>query len=266
MAAGAERAVGLERHTPLLTRLEQSPPVLERAELQLVQHGRGLGDRQHVVELAHAEVRHADRARVAALQCTFHAGPGPGRPALRPVDDVEVHLVDVQPFQAPLGLGLRVLPRRIELGSYEDLFARHAAVAQRAADALLVAVGLRSVDVAVAELERPANRVLALPPVRNLPDAEAEKRDLVAVGEYARASIFGHWSGCHCGSSSRGKRCREGNDARDGRPQAAECGLRVLDTCPPSDVPRSWLSMTSPPCWARSPGICAAALESATGS
>ena len=51
---------------------------------------------------------------------------------------------------------------RIELRGDEDLVARHAAVAQGAADARLVAVGLRGVDVAVAELERPANGVLAL--------------------------------------------------------------------------------------------------------
>jgi hypothetical protein len=35
------------------------------------------------------------------------------------------------------------------------------------ADAVLVAVGLRRIDVAVAELECPANRVLALRPTRS---------------------------------------------------------------------------------------------------
>jgi hypothetical protein len=37
------------------------------------------------------------------------------------VDDVEVDMVDAQPFQAPLRLSLRVLPRRIELRGDEDL-------------------------------------------------------------------------------------------------------------------------------------------------
>ena len=50
-------------------------------------------------------------------------------------------------------------------------------------DALLVAVGLGGVDVAVAELERPADGVLALGAVGDLPDAESERRHLVAVGE-----------------------------------------------------------------------------------
>ena len=110
------------------------------------------------------------------------------------MDDVEVDLVHAQPFEAALRLGLRVLARREELGREEDLIARHVAVAQRAADALLVAVGLRRVDMAVAELERRADRVLALRAVRHLPDAEAEQRDLVAVGEHTRAPIRGYSS------------------------------------------------------------------------
>jgi len=203
MPAGAKRAVGLERDIALLARVEQPPPVLDRAELHLIHDRPDLGDRQQLVELAHAVVRDADRARMAAFVRAFHPGPSPGRAALRPVDDVEVQLVDSQPFQAPPCLGLRVLPRRVELGGDEDLLARHAAVAQRATDALLVAIGLRRVDVAIAELERPANRVLALRPARNLPDAEAEERDLVVVGEDTCASVRGHCSGCHRGSSSR---------------------------------------------------------------
>ena len=201
MPAGAERAVRLDRHLALLARVEQFPPVLERAELHLIHDRRGLGDRHQLVELAHAEVRNTDRARVAAFTRTFHPGPGPGRSALRPVDDVEVDLLDAKPFQAPLRLGLRVLPRRIELGRDEDLLARHAAVAKGAADARLVAVCLRGVDMAVAELQRPADRVLGLGPVRDLPDAEAENRNLVAVCEHACVLIPGT-SPCYGGGIS----------------------------------------------------------------
>ena len=100
------------------------------------------------------------------------------------MDDVQVDLLDAEPFQAPLRLGLRVLPRRIELGGDENLLARHAAVAKGAADARLVAVCLGGVYMAVAELQRPADRVLGLGPVRDLPHAEAENRDLVAVCEH----------------------------------------------------------------------------------
>src|SRR5215211_3992980 len=45
------------------------------------------------------------------------------------------------------------------------------------------------------ELERPVHRILGLRPIRHLPDAQAEKRDLVAVGEYT--PIPGHSSVCH---------------------------------------------------------------------
>ena len=157
VAAGAERAIGLERDVALLARLEQLPPVLERAELHLVRQPAGVSATAiSSSSSAHVEVRDADRARIAALVRTLHPGPGPGRAALRPVDDVEVDLVDAEPLQAPLRLGLRVLLRRIELRRDEDLLARHAAVAQRAADALLVAVGLRGVDVAVARARAPS--------------------------------------------------------------------------------------------------------------
>src|SRR4029453_1214795 len=152
MLAGAEGAVGLDRPVAFLARPEQLPPVLERAELHLIHNRRGLGHRHQLVELAHAEVRDADRARIAALKRTFHPGPGPGGSALRPVDDVEGDLLDAPALQAAVRLGPRVVARGIELGGDEYALARHAAVAQSAPDALLVAVRLRSVDMAVAAL------------------------------------------------------------------------------------------------------------------
>jgi hypothetical protein len=64
MAAGAQRAVGLERDAALLARLEQAPAELERAELDLVDDRWRLDVREQLVELGKAEVRDADRARV----------------------------------------------------------------------------------------------------------------------------------------------------------------------------------------------------------
>ena len=127
-----------------------------------------------------------------ALARAFHPRPRPPRAAAGPVDDVKVKLRDPQPLQAPMRLGLRVLPRGKELGGDEDLIARHAAVAQRTADALLIAVRLRGVHVPVAQLERPANGVLRLRAVWHLPDAEAELGNLVAVCQGARASVCRH--------------------------------------------------------------------------
>ncbi len=105
------------------------------------------------------------------------------------MDDVQIDLIYAEPSQALLSLGVGVLAAGIELGCEEYLLARHAAVMQRPADALLVAIRLRGVDVAIPELERPANRVLALGTVGHLPDAETEQRYLVAVGEPAGTAI-----------------------------------------------------------------------------
>jgi hypothetical protein len=97
------------------------------------------------------------------------------------VDDVQIDLINAQPPQALLRLGGRIATRGIELGRYEHVLARDAAVGERAADALLVPVGLRGVDVPVAELERPANGVLGLRPVGDLPHAQADDWHLVSV-------------------------------------------------------------------------------------
>src|SRR3954451_1608592 len=190
VATGAERAVGLDRHPTLLAGVEQSAAVLERAELHLVDDRPHLGDAEHLVQLRDAVVRDADRARVAARVGALHSVPGASRAALRPVDDVQVDPGDAEPLQASAGFVLRVSATGMELRGDEDLVPRHAAGAQRPPDARLVAVRLRRVDVAVAELQRPAHRLLALRALRDLPDAQAEERDLVAVGKDARPPVL----------------------------------------------------------------------------
>ena len=99
------------------------------------------------------------------------------------MDDVEVDLVDAEPSQAALDLRRRVAARRVELGGDEHLLAGDTAVAKRTPDAPLVAVGLRGVDVPVSGFERPADRPLALGAIGDLPYAQPEQRDGVAVGK-----------------------------------------------------------------------------------
>src|SRR3954452_17756336 len=191
--ARAERAVRLERDAARLASLEEPAAELERAELDLVDDRLRAAKGEHLVDLRDAEVRDADRLCAPGGVRALHALPRPRGAALGPVDDVQVDLLDAQALEAALRLLLGVPGRaRIELRRDEDLVARHAAVANGAADARLVPVGLRRVDVAVAELERPADRVLALGTVRDLPDAQAEERDLVAVGEDAGAPVGRH--------------------------------------------------------------------------
>ena len=181
MASVPEGAVGLEHDVRLHTRLEQPDPVLVRAELHLIDSRSDLGRLQQRRQLVAREVRDPDRARVSGLVGSLHAGPGPGRAACRPVDEVQVDVVEFQPGQASLELDRRIRARGTELGRHEHLLPRDLAASKRTADALLVAVRLRGVDVAVSGLQRPADRVLAGPAVADLPDAEAEHRHPVAV-------------------------------------------------------------------------------------
>jgi hypothetical protein len=94
---GAERAVGLEDDAVAAARIKQAAPVLHGTELDLVDGRRDAARGDDLVEVGRAEVRHADRPGQATLLCPLHAGPGPYRPALRPVHQVEVHLVDAEP-------------------------------------------------------------------------------------------------------------------------------------------------------------------------
>jgi hypothetical protein len=122
--AGAQGAVGLQRHATALADVLQRTPELEGAELDLVDDRREVGDLEHGLDVGRTEVRDADRARVAAFLGTLHPVPGPGRPALWPVDDVQVDVVQAEALEAALHLGGRVAPSRVELGRDEDILPR----------------------------------------------------------------------------------------------------------------------------------------------
>src|SRR5207244_10827599 len=135
----------------------------------------------------------ADRAGMAELTGPLHPGPGPGRTTLRPVNQVQVDVVEAEAFEAALELRSRIGAGRIQLCGDEHLVTRDAALPERYADAFLVAIHLSSVNVSVAELQCPAYGVHARGPVRDLPHPEAESRTLVAVREQAQVRIRGLW-------------------------------------------------------------------------
>lgn len=167
-------------------RHQQPPAVMLGVELDLVHNRRSGSGRKHGLELGGAEVRDADRPGQPELESALEAVPGFGCATLRPVHQVKVELVHAQAAQAHLGGSDRVSAARQAFGRDEYLFPGHAAVAERAADALLVPVCLRCVDVAVSGLERPADGVYALTAVWDLPDSEAEHGHLVPVRKHAR--------------------------------------------------------------------------------
>ena len=76
----------------------------------------------------------------------------------------------------------------VELGREEDLVALQAGLGQRPADALLVAVHLRGVDVPVAGVEGRAHRLRRLMR-RHLEHPETELRDLHAVVQSDRRNL-----------------------------------------------------------------------------
>src|SRR5262249_41669251 len=119
---------------------------------------------------------------------SLHPRPSPRRTALRPMNDVEVDVVDTETLQALLDFGDRVARAWVELRRDEHLIARHAAVLQCPADTLFVAVSLCSVHVAVAEFESVAHGIDTLRSVGPLPHAEPEYRDSIPV---AQVEMFG---------------------------------------------------------------------------
>jgi hypothetical protein len=99
------------------------------------------------------------------------------------MDDVQVDVFDAEARQASFDLDSWVAVRWVELGSEEHLLAGHAAFAQALSDALFVAVSLCCVEMPITELERSTNGGHALGTVGDLPNAEPEQRDRVAVSE-----------------------------------------------------------------------------------
>jgi hypothetical protein len=115
------------------------------------------------------------------------------------VDQVQVNLVDVEPSQALLGLGLGFGIGAVggELGGDEHLIARRAGLAQRASHALLVAVGLGRVDMAISQVEGLAHGVHADRPVGHPQHAEAQDRHVIPVREDPGAPVRGDIAGRH---------------------------------------------------------------------
>src|SRR5215471_7855182 len=85
----------------------------------------------------------------------------------------------------------------MELGGDEHLIPRHTAFAQPPANALLVAVELRGINVAIANLQRPAYGIDGFRTIGHLPDAETKQRDLVTVRERPHTPLRELWMACH---------------------------------------------------------------------
>jgi len=153
------------------------------ADLDLVDHRRRDPRVHQRVDLRAAEVGDPDALDEAFGHSCLHERPRPGRPALRPVNEVEVDVVHTESLEAVHRLRLRVCASRVELGGQEDLLAWDRARADGASHARLVAIGLRRVDQAVSAVEGPTNGSLAVRAVGHLPDPETQLWDPRPRGE-----------------------------------------------------------------------------------
>src|SRR4051794_26471581 len=176
-----------------------------RVQLDLVDRGDGVGLLREPLQVGDREVGDADRAGLPVGQRLLEALPrldvavfaGP-----RPVDEVEVDVVGAELGQAlvqPLDGRVEAVAVVVELGGDEDLVAGQPGLRQRLADALLVAVHLRGVDVPVAGVEGRPYRLRRLLR-RHLVHPEAELRDLHAIVEPDVRNL------CHaCGLPAEGR-------------------------------------------------------------
>src|SRR5699024_7549700 len=112
------------------------------------------------LQVGNLEVRHADTAGPAALTDLQQRLPGLDVQVLgryRPVDQVQVHVIQAESLQAGVELPERVVAAHLgagQFGRYEQVFTGDAARVNGCASALLVAVHRSRVDMPVTEAER----------------------------------------------------------------------------------------------------------------
>src|SRR5262245_60390224 len=132
--------------------------------------------------MSDGEVADADRPRLALAPQLFERTPTAKTLRHRIVNQIEIDIIQLEAaqavFECPLGIRVIAIP---QLRGNENLLSSDAARADRGADAFLVAVEGRSVDMAIAGLESRQHGGFALLAGRNLPHAQAELRNFPTV-------------------------------------------------------------------------------------
>lgn len=177
-----------------------------RVQLDLVDGGDHLAlfVGEQLLEILDAKVGDADIAHLASADQLLHLAPGisevPVRVVLllvvgirrrRPVHQEQIKVIRLKGFQRrSQTLGDVLVPWVVKLGGQPDVLARHARGLDAGANLLLVAVGVGSVDVAVACAEGgfdSGGNFVGL----GLPGAEADGGDLVARVKEDGAAVGG---------------------------------------------------------------------------
>src|SRR5262249_26448139 len=165
----------------LMTMREQSAPELKRRELDLVDVGRDTTTGHDVVEVVRAPVAHANRAGQTLVVSAFQRRPFLARCARMPMEEEQVNTDHSRASEALVDGPGRSSGSGLQLGGDELLRSWQPTSPNGAADGRLVAIQLRRVDMAVAGLECPSDRILGLSAICDLPNAQSEQRHLHTV-------------------------------------------------------------------------------------
>ena len=156
--AACDRRIGRERDAERVGAVHQPGLVEQRVKLDLIGDDGGVEDRRRVAQHRDRIVRHADIPRQPAVMGLLQQFQRGGVFAAHggPVEQQHVNMVDLQILQALLDRGHEQRFGEIvgmHLGRDAELLARQAGGGERGAGFDLVAIHLRGVDGAVADIQ-----------------------------------------------------------------------------------------------------------------
>ncbi len=131
-----------------------------------------------------SEIANANRPSLARGLQRFQRAPALPSFPYRVMDQVQIHIIQLEPAQTrierALGVSMIGIP---QFRCDKNFLARNAAHSDRGAHALFVAVHGRSVDVPVSRFQRGKHRCFTALTRANLPHAQSELRDFLTVVE-----------------------------------------------------------------------------------
>ncbi len=178
--------------------------------LDLIHRGQYVGLLEQFGQVVPLEVAHADRTHAALRIELLHGGPCLLPAFGRPVDQIQIHIVQAEPVQALLECILGAVFANVVVPQFrgdEQVCTVHIAFGDGLAHRSLVAVYARRVDMAVPVLEGGAYGVHGLWAVLDLEHAEAYLRDHHVVVERDAMVLLCHDSSIHAGKDGEGRHC-----------------------------------------------------------
>ena len=181
-----ERTPCLHLYIPVPVPCDLRFPLVERVQLDLVDERHRLLVQQEVGQAVGPEVADADGLYPPCLVILLQGTPCPVHVAHRPMEQVDVHVVEAHRFQRPVEGSHRLVVAahlgRFQLGGDEHLPARKPAVAHGPAHRFLVLIAGSRVNQAVARFHGVDDRPFALLRVGDPEHSVSQCRDSHSVG------------------------------------------------------------------------------------